>query len=148
MIYRRRYSSCPLFFTQSSLTKQSFKDSCDVNNIVKRWTDTGIVAHTSISKASFGDFSSSDDYFSALNKVSAVDDLFFDLPAVVRSHFSNDPSKLLDFVKGDNDFPALYEDLVSGNSNKNSNNNNNNNKNSDDSLPISKSSDKSSDATT
>ena len=42
-------------FTEPSLTRQSFKDECDVNQIVKRYTETGMINHIPRTPAQYGD---------------------------------------------------------------------------------------------
>jgi len=42
-------------FTEPSLTRQSFKDECDVNQIVKRYTETGMVNHIPRTTPQYGD---------------------------------------------------------------------------------------------
>jgi len=42
-------------FTEPSLTRQSFKDECDVNLIVKRYTETGMINHIPRTQPQYGD---------------------------------------------------------------------------------------------
>ena len=44
-----------IVFTRPSLTRQSFKDECDVNQIVKRYTETGMINHIPRSTPQYGD---------------------------------------------------------------------------------------------
>jgi len=44
-----------IVFTQPSLTRQSFKDECDVNLIVKRYTETGMINHIPRTNPQYGD---------------------------------------------------------------------------------------------
>jgi len=44
-----------IYFTEPSLTRQSFKDECDVNQIVKRYTETGMVNHIPRTNPQYGD---------------------------------------------------------------------------------------------
>jgi len=44
-----------IVFTQPSLTRQSFKDECDVNLIVKRYTETGMINHIPRRTPEYGD---------------------------------------------------------------------------------------------
>jgi len=44
-----------IIFTQPSLTRQSFKDECDVNQIVKRYTETGMINHIPRTTPKYGD---------------------------------------------------------------------------------------------
>lgn len=82
-------------------TMQSFAKECDVNNIMKRFKQTGFLVDPLLQasrKPYFGDFSSGVDYMSMKNEVVRANGKFNLLPAEVRSKFQNDVSKLLDFV--------------------------------------------------
>lgn len=43
------------FEPDSSLTHQSFKDECDVNNIVRAYTQTGMINHLPRTEPQYGD---------------------------------------------------------------------------------------------
>ena len=59
-----------------SRTKQSFKDECDINNILSKYQKTGIVNHINQSEGQYGDFTSEQDYQKALNTVIQAQDMF------------------------------------------------------------------------
>ena len=52
--------------------KQSFKDACDINLIMKRHAKTGVLDHLNVNPGTYGDFANADDYLTALNKVAEV----------------------------------------------------------------------------
>ena len=85
--------------SKDDCTKQSFKDECDVNNIVNRWLKSGQLPLASMSSPSFIDVSGVPDYHTALNIVRQSQDMFAALPAAVRDRFGNDPGQLLAFVE-------------------------------------------------
>lgn len=83
-----------------SMTKQEFKAECDINNIIKQFSATGMLRHIS-SKASTGsyqDLPESVDFQDALNTVHAGQAAFATLPSKVRSRFGNDPAEFLIFL--------------------------------------------------
>lgn len=84
-------------FSKPSLTKQSFRDECDINNILRQFNVTGQLPSGSV-QPQYGDFSGITDYQSALNAVMAAQDSFLELPAKLRARFDNDPAVFLDFV--------------------------------------------------
>lgn len=84
--------------------KQSDKESCDVNYIVARHLQTGLVDHVVDVQAAYGDFTSVEDYQSNLNKILAAEAAFMELPAKIRSRFNNEPSQLLGFLQDDNNY--------------------------------------------
>ena len=92
-----------------SRTQQSFKDECDINNIVKRYRETGVITHLASSEAFYDDVSNVPDYQTALGVVMDAEEKFMQLPATVRKRFDNDPAQMLEFIQDDNN----YEEAVS-----------------------------------
>jgi len=86
-----------LIFTRPSRTKQSFRDECDINNILRQFNVTGELPSGSV-QPQYGDFSGITDYQSALNAVMAAQDSFLQLPAKVRAKFDNDPALFVEFA--------------------------------------------------
>jgi len=84
-------------FSKPSLAKQSFRDECDINNILRKFNVTGELSIGSV-QPQYGDFSGITDYQSALNAVMAAQDSFLQLPAKVRARFDNDPALFVDFA--------------------------------------------------
>lgn len=83
-----------------SLTKQSFRDECDINTIVRNFGLTGQLP-SDVRMPQYGDFTGISDYQSALNAVIAADDAFMELPAELRARFHHDPQHLLEFLAND-----------------------------------------------
>jgi phage internal scaffolding protein len=90
-------ANATLSFSKPSLTKQSFRDECDINNILRKFNVTGELPAGSV-QPQYGDFSGITDYQSALNAVMAAQDSFLALPAKVRARFDNDPALFVDFA--------------------------------------------------
>ena len=86
-----------LVFTSPSRTKQSFRDECDINNILRQFNVTGQLPSGSV-QPQYGDFSGITDYQSALNAVMAAQDSFLQLPAKIRAKFDNDPALFVEFA--------------------------------------------------
>jgi len=84
-------------FTRPSRTKQSFRDECDINNILRQFNVTGQLPVGSV-QPQYGDFSGITDYQSALNAVMVAQDSFLALPAKVRARFDNDPALFVEFA--------------------------------------------------
>lgn len=89
------------FDPEEGQTKQSFKDECDINNIMKRYNATGAITHLNMRTPEYGDFSSPLDFQSALNTVMEGEAMFADLPSYLRDRFGNDPKQLLEFLADD-----------------------------------------------
>lgn len=88
-----------MVFSGKGRTKQSFKAQCDINTIVARYNQTGLLPRVSAIQPLVGDFTKAVDYHSALNLVVAAQEKFQSLPSKIRSYFDNDPGKFVDFFK-------------------------------------------------
>jgi len=82
-----------------SRTKQASKDECDVNNIVKKYTQSGVLTHVRMSQPQYGDFTQVADYQTALNAVMQAQETFSQLPPKIRARFGNDPGQFLEFME-------------------------------------------------
>lgn len=80
-------------------TLQAHKSECDINNIMKQWTKTGVISHGTAKAPVYGDVFDVPDYQAHLNQILAAQEGFDALPAEVRKVFDNDPAK---FVEGVN----------------------------------------------
>lgn len=73
-------------------TKQSFKDQCDINKILKKAQIKGGLAHVQkYPEASYGEFDQNADLFTARERIEKATKIFNELPAEVRREFDNDP---------------------------------------------------------
>lgn len=80
-------------------TKQSFKDSCDVNKILDKFAKTGSISHLEKHGSTYADFSEMPtDLLEARELIERGKNVFMELPAQVRSEFANDPIRFFDFV--------------------------------------------------
>lgn len=86
-------------FEGESRTKQSFKNECDVNFIMKKYEKTGQITHLQRGTPQSGDFSDFVDYQAALEVVHGAQEMFSNLGARVRARFANDPQQFLDFIQ-------------------------------------------------
>lgn len=91
------------------MTKQEFKDECDVNRIVARFEKTGLITHLAKGVPSYADVSQMGNYQEALNTVMAAEDWFMGLPASIRNEWNNDPAQLLDAMHDKDQHPRLIE---------------------------------------
>lgn len=88
--------------------KQSFKDECDINRIVKQFKDTGQVTHVRDSQGEYG-FATAQTFDEAMRIVANANSQFALLPSKVRAHFDNDPAKFLDASQDDARRPEFVE---------------------------------------
>lgn len=80
------------------MTKQSFKEESDINNIIAGFDRTGMILNLNKKEPFYGDVSDIGDYQACLMKVQRAQELFDDLSAEVRLRFDNDPAKLVLFL--------------------------------------------------
>jgi len=85
--------------TGESMTKQSFRDEVNVNNIMRKYRETGLLAHVNEHKGQYGDFISAPDYHTAMSAVVKAQEMFEELPADVRKQFANDPELFLEYAQ-------------------------------------------------
>lgn len=92
-----------------SLAKQSFRDECDINTIMRRYETTGTIDHVNRRQPQFGDFSDVASYQEAINIVAEAEANFADLPSRIRDRFGNDPARLLEFLQDPRNFDEAVE---------------------------------------
>ncbi len=79
-------------------TKQSFKDVCDINKILKKAQKAGGLAHVQkYGEAVYGEFTGID-LLGHLNQVKRAQKIFDDLPSEVRREFKGDALKFAGFA--------------------------------------------------
>lgn len=86
------------FDPDEGVTQQSFKEQCDVNNILKKFERTGMLEHAARFAGEYGDFIAADDYHGYMNKVVEAQQMFDQMPAGWRKRFGNDPANFLAFM--------------------------------------------------
>ena len=87
-----------LDLSQGSLTKQSFKDECNINKIMDKFQRTGVIQHYAAHAPTYGD-ASPIEYLDALQTIATANEMFDDLPSSVRKRFNNNPEEFLEFVQ-------------------------------------------------
>ena len=102
--HARFYSSV----SGESRTKQSFKDECDINNILRKYQKTGLLTHVASYAGRYEELPSDVDYQESLNAIISAEAAFMSLPSGLRLRFGNDPGEFLQFVSN----PANSNELV------------------------------------
>lgn len=92
-----------------SLTQQQFKDECDINNILRSYTETGTINHINRKNHLYGDFSDIPNFQESLDIVRYAEEQFMLLPAKVRARFENDPAQLVAFCNDPNNMQEAIE---------------------------------------
>ena len=89
-----------------SRTRQSERDSCDINLIMSQYVKTGYVDHLANHGANYG-FADSISFHEAMNVVTKADQMFDALPAQARARFHGDPGEFLDFVQNEDNLDEM-----------------------------------------
>lgn len=98
--FRKPYTqlSVGIDCSADGLTKQSFRDECDINGIMSRYVATGMLEHVNERAGVFEDFSGFD-FAQSMNVVAKANEMFAALPAQIRKRFQNDPVAFVEFVQ-------------------------------------------------
>lgn len=77
--------------------KQSFKDECNINLIMRKFIKTGLITHVNTHSPMYGEVPSQT-YHEAMEIVRSANEMFAEVPAAIRKKFGNSPEAFLDFV--------------------------------------------------
>lgn len=119
MDFKSRYSVTGvkpgIKFDQPSQTLQSFKDDADINCIIARYENTGVLVDPTVPVSrtpQFGDFSDLPTYQEAQNVIVAANNAFSSLSSKIRERFGNDPAAYFDFVQSLKEGSEDYAEAV------------------------------------
>lgn len=99
----------PFINRGKSRAKQSFKEECDINNILTKYVKTGVLEHIRDNKGLYIDLPDQMDYQEALDTVLRGREAFVGLPGSIRQRFENDPLAFLDFMRDPKMLEESYE---------------------------------------
>lgn len=85
-------------FPEKGRTKQSFREECDINFIMKRYTRTGRLPELIRTDGKYGDYSNAGDFREAQDIICHAKEQFSALSSRQRERFNNDPARFLDFM--------------------------------------------------
>ena len=86
---------------KKTMTKQSFAEECDINNIMAKYQKTGLIDHYNRNAPQYG-FATSHDFRESLELVKKAQDMFDELPSQIRRKFDESPQKVLAFCEDPN----------------------------------------------
>lgn len=92
-----------------SRAKQSMKDECDINNILRQYQKTGVLNHTRENAGQYVDLPNVPDYQEALNIVIAAGEAFEQMPGSLRQRFGNSAEEFLNFMDDDGNIDESVE---------------------------------------
>lgn len=99
--------------SKPSLTQQEFKESCDINNILAKFSVQAQALGVDPSQlmpqdqGTYGDFSNLDDFQTAQNKIAFLNDQFSNLPSSIRRKFGDDLNTFINAVSDPNRIDEL-----------------------------------------
>ncbi len=91
-------------------TKQSFKDECDINLIMKRAALGGTISHLSQYEGQYADFSDFD-FFEQTRMLTRGREVFDALPAEIRREFGQSPAAFFEYVNDPKNINELANKL-------------------------------------
>jgi len=89
-------AECALTCSDPTRTQQHQRADTDINLIVKRYMQTGVLPQTALAPL-YGDFETVD-FHDAQNRIAAARQAFMRIPAEIRARFQNDPGVFVEFA--------------------------------------------------
>lgn len=80
------------------LCQQHFQQEVDINSIIAKYNQTGVISHVSKAREQYGEFRDLADQLPDLAKVTAAQQAFEQLPSTIRTHVGNSLQGFLEFV--------------------------------------------------
>ena len=105
---KRKYQRVYTPIGGPSLTKQSFKDECNINKIMAKFQRTGAIDHYSTYAEQYGDCTPME-LADAQQIIINAQTMFDDLPSSVRKKFNNDPEEFLEFVQDEKNTEEMVQ---------------------------------------
>lgn len=96
------------FPENSRWTKQSFRDECDINNVMGRYLSSGEMPVINQTAPQYLDVTGYD-YQTAMQLVAGAQSLFEEVPSAIRNRFQNDPAAFLDFCSDEKNRAEMAE---------------------------------------
>lgn len=90
-------------------THQSFRDECNINNIMAKFESTGVLPEAIKSNPQYGDYASLPSYQESCHIVMKAEEQFSMLSAKVRGRFNNDAASFLAFCEDKNNLDEMYD---------------------------------------
>jgi phage internal scaffolding protein len=95
-------------FTGSGRTKQQFKDECDINHIMARFQQTGLLDFVNRGQPQYIDVTGHD-YQNAMLTIANANTLFQQMPSALRAEFNNSPQEFVEFCENPANAPRMAE---------------------------------------
>lgn len=96
-------------FTEPGMTEQAHADEVKIQNIMKRYRQTGVIDHVNKYQGDYLNFADAPSYHEAMNIIAEAKSMFETVPAHIRADFDNDPQKYIDFMQDNANIDAIEE---------------------------------------
>ena len=96
-------------FNLPSLAKQSFKEECNINTIMRKYEKSGLIDHLNTHQGEYGNFIGFENYHTSLNQILEANEAFSTIPAKIRYQFNNDPEAFLQFAQNPENLDQMIE---------------------------------------
>lgn len=106
--FRREHKRVQFSSDKPSKTKQEFKQDCDMNVIINRFTKTGVLPLQQ-RHAMYLNLVGAPNLQQSMHLMMAADAAFMTLPAKVRKEFDNNPMKFVEFATDEKNLDKLRE---------------------------------------
>lgn len=83
-----------------TMTQQHFKDTCDINQVLAKYQETGVIDHVNKFGARYADVAGID-YQTSMQTVAAANSMFAELPSHARDQFDNNVEKFIEFLNSE-----------------------------------------------
>lgn len=95
MSFYRPHDRCYSPHGERSMTRQEFKEECDIYTILHQFQQTGVMTRVQTAQPQWGELPDNIDFQQSLETVAAAQAAFASLPSKVREHFDHEPIKFL-----------------------------------------------------
>ena len=95
-------------FSGPGRTKQQFKDECDINHIMARFQQTGLLDFVNRGQPQYLDVTGHD-YQTAMDTIANANSLFQQMPSALRAEFNNSPQEFVEFCENPANAPRMAE---------------------------------------
>lgn len=93
---------------EPTMTKQALAENLNVNNIIKRYNQTGILQKAHDFEGVYGEFTSYD-LREAMDKTYKAEELFLNVPSNIRAQFGNDAGAFIDFATNEKNIQQMRD---------------------------------------
>lgn len=104
--YRRKVSKS---FNPENAVEQHHKELCCIDNILRRYDQTGLITHVNKAVAQYGDYTEVNEFQQSMNTVIKAQDAFMELPSHIREKFHNDPGEFFEFATNPKNKEAMCD---------------------------------------